>query len=95
MSVCYKGLFFSKKILLYYWIFSTFVRLISDADIATNEIINDTEKVDVKISEGILNSFHVPNFKYIIRNALARKNSFGQAKELLSNNMPMYIKRYY
>ena len=76
--------------MIYYWIFSTFVRLISDADIATNEIINDTEKVDVKISDGILNSFHVPNFRYITRNALARKNSFGQAKELLSNNIPIH-----
>ena len=49
---------------------------------------NDTEKVVVKISDGILNSFQVPNFRYISRNAVARKNSLGQAKELLSNNMP-------
>ena len=92
MHVCLlQWIVFLKNFLIYYWIFSTFVRLISDADIATNEIINDTEKVDVKISDGILNSFHVPNFRYIIRNALARKNSFGQAKELLSNNMPICI----
>ena len=93
MSVCYMDVFFKKKNFFYYWIFSTFVRLIRDADIATNEIINDTEKVVVKISDGILNSFQVPNFRYISRNAVARKNSFGQAKELLSNNMPIYRKR--
>merc|ERR1719433_2505811 len=92
MSVCYNRLFLSQKKLFYHWIFSTFVRLIRDADIATNEIINDTEKVDVKISDGILNSLHVPNFRYIIRNALARINSFGQAKELLSNNMPIDVR---
>ena len=96
MHVCLlQWIVFLKNFLIYYWIFSTFVRLISDADIATNEIINDTEKVDVKISDGILNSFHVPNFRYITRNALARKNSFGQAKELLSNNIPKLIEKYY
>ena len=89
MHVCLlQWIVFLKNFLIYYWIFSTFVRLIRDADIATNEIINDTEKVVVKISDGILNSFQVPNFRYISRNAVARKNSLGQAKELLSNNMP-------
>ena len=42
-------------------------------------MISDTENVATRMGYGILNSFHVPNLTYKMRNTVARMNSFGQA----------------
>ena len=42
-------------------------------------MISDTENVATRMGYGILNSFHVPNLTYKMRNTVARINSFGQA----------------